>query len=95
MKEISHERIPQDEVGDRDPFDDGFGDDSEDESISGESTESVRMSKPASFKDNKGSNGKNGREEYDPDLDGQTVVGSSRSQGEGSKLLPTELVPHE
>ncbi|KAI0443624.1 vacuolar membrane protein-domain-containing protein [Xylaria telfairii] len=94
MKETGHERIPQ-EVDDRDPFDDGFGDDSDDGSISGESTESVLMSRPAGFKDKKGRDGKNGREEYDPDLDGQTVVGSSRSQGEGSKLLPTELVPHE
>ncbi|KAI0183908.1 FK506-binding protein 2 precursor [Xylaria flabelliformis] len=95
MKETGHERIPQDEGDDRDPFDDGFGDRSDDESDSGESTESVQMYKSASVKDNKGRDGKNGREEYDPDLDGQTVVGSSRSQAEGGKLLPTELVPHE
>ncbi|KAI1750961.1 vacuolar membrane protein-domain-containing protein [Xylaria castorea] len=94
MKEPGHERISQDEADDRDPFDDGFGD-SDDGSDSDESSESVRVSRPASFKDNKGKDGKNGREEYDPDLDGQTVVGSSRSQAEGDKLLPTGLVPHK
>ncbi|KAI0456647.1 vacuolar membrane protein-domain-containing protein [Xylaria acuta] len=95
MKETGHERISQDEVDERDPFDDGFGDDSDDGLLSDESTESVRMSRSTSFKDNKRGDSKNGREEYDPDLDGQTVVGSSRSQVEGSKLLLTELVPHE
>ncbi|KAI0468594.1 vacuolar membrane protein-domain-containing protein [Xylaria cf. heliscus] len=96
LREPGHERIPQDEVDDRDPFDDGFGDDSDDGSMSDESTESVRMSRSATFNNNnKARDSKNSREEYDPELDGQTVVGSSRSQGTTGKLLPAELVPHE
>lgn len=89
-----HQRIPQEEADDSDSFDETFGDDSDDGSISGESSQSVRMSRPVS-KDTRDKNGKNGREEYDPDLDGQTVVGSSGSQERRGKLLPAELVPHE
>ncbi len=95
MRETGHERIPQEEVDDSDPFDDGFGDDSDDGSISNESTDSVRMSRSASFKDAQRGSSKNGHQEYDPDLDGQTIVGSSKSQEERDKLLPRELVPHE
>ncbi|TGJ84845.1 hypothetical protein E0Z10_g3893 [Xylaria hypoxylon] len=94
LRETDHERLPQDEGDDRDPFDDDFGHDSDVGSISDESSDSVRMSRSASLKDTQ-INSKNGREEYDPELDGQTVVGSSRSQEERDKLLPTELVPHE
>ncbi|KAI0910633.1 vacuolar membrane protein-domain-containing protein [Ustulina deusta] len=95
MRETGHERMPQEEVDDSDPFDDGFGDDSDDGSISNESTDSVRMSRSASFKDAQRGSSKNGHQEYDPDLDGQTIVGSSKSQEERDKLLPRELVPHE
>ncbi|KAJ8121476.1 hypothetical protein ONZ43_g2082 [Nemania bipapillata] len=94
-KDMGHERIPQEDVDDRDPFGDSFGDDSDDGSISDESNESVRMSRSTSFTGTQKKNSKNTREEYDPDLDGQTVVGSSKSQEERAKLLPTELVPHE
>ncbi|KAI1128878.1 vacuolar membrane protein-domain-containing protein [Nemania abortiva] len=94
-KEMGHERISQEDVDDRDPFDDSFGDDSDDGSMSDESNESVRMSRSTSFTNTQKKSGKNAREEYDPDLDGQTVVGSSKSQEERGKLLPTELVPHE
>lgn len=95
LRETGHERLPQEDSNDRDPFNDVFGNASDDESISNESTDSVRMSRSATFKGaQKGSN-KNAREEYDPDLDGQTVVGSSRSQEERDKLLTRELAPHE
>ncbi|KAI1200536.1 vacuolar membrane protein-domain-containing protein [Nemania serpens] len=92
-KEMSLERIPQ-EVDDTDPFGDSFGDDSDDGSISDQSHESVQLSKSAS-KDTRKKNSKHVHEEYDPDLDGQTVVGSSKSQEERNKLLSPELVPHE
>ncbi|KAI1277183.1 vacuolar membrane protein-domain-containing protein [Xylaria sp. FL0933] len=95
LKETGHERLPQQEADDSDPFDDGFGDESDDDSVSNESSDSVRMSRSESFKDTRRGSSKNGREEYDPDLDGQTVVGSSRSQEERDKLIARELVPHE
>ncbi|KAI1428341.1 vacuolar membrane protein-domain-containing protein [Xylaria sp. FL1777] len=96
LRETGHERVAQEEEeDDSDPFDDGFGDDSDDGSISNESSDSVRMSRSATFKDTKRGDSKNGHEEYDPDLDGQTVVGSSRSQEERDKLLTRELVPPE
>ncbi|KAF2968042.1 hypothetical protein GQX73_g5476 [Xylaria multiplex] len=95
MRETDHERLPQNDEDDRDPFDDGFGDDGDDGSISGRSSDSVRMSRPASFKNAQKGNSNTSREEYDPDLDGQTVVGSSRSGEERNKLLTAELVPHE
>ncbi|KAJ8122631.1 hypothetical protein O1611_g9794 [Lasiodiplodia mahajangana] len=94
-KDMGHERISQEDVDGRDPFDDSFGDDSDDESTSDESNESVKMSRSTSFTDTQKKSAKNAREEYDPDLDGQTVVGSSRSQEERGKLLPRELLPHE
>ncbi|KAI1147157.1 vacuolar membrane protein-domain-containing protein [Nemania diffusa] len=94
-KDVGHERIPQEDIDDRDPFDDSFGDDSDDGAMSDESNESVRMSRSTSFAGTQKKSNKNAREEYDPDLDGQTVVGSSKSQEERSKLLPTELLPHE
>ncbi|KAI1261018.1 vacuolar membrane protein-domain-containing protein [Xylariaceae sp. FL1019] len=87
-----HQRIPsEDSTGDRDSFDDSFNDHQDDASIaSGESSASVKPLKP------NGKGKKAEREEYDPELDGQTVVGSSRSQeGERIKTLPKELVPHE
>ncbi|KAI0164967.1 vacuolar membrane protein-domain-containing protein, partial [Xylariaceae sp. FL1272] len=86
-----HQRIPsEDSSGDRDPFDDSFDDQDDDASIaSGESHASVKLLK------SNGKGKKAEREEYDPELDGQTVVGSSRSQdGERIKTLPKELVPH-
>ncbi|KAI0402812.1 vacuolar membrane protein-domain-containing protein [Xylaria palmicola] len=96
MKEMGHERLPQEEGDDdRDPFDDHFGTESEDGSTSDGSSGSVQLSRSASAKNTQERHNKSGREEYDPDLDGQTVVGSSRSQEEGSKLLQPELVPHE
>jgi hypothetical protein len=88
-KEADHEPILQEEVDDRDSFDDVFGDESDDGSNSVESSESVRMSRSASFKDQQQN------DEYDPELDGQTVVGSSRSEEERGKLLPRELIPAE
>ncbi|KAI0535700.1 vacuolar membrane protein-domain-containing protein [Xylaria digitata] len=95
MRETDHERLPQNDEDGRDAFDDGFGDDSNDGSISRRSSDSVRMSRSTSFKNTQKGNSNNGREEYDPDLDGQTIVGSSRSGEERNKLLTAELVPHE
>ncbi|KAK5624411.1 hypothetical protein RRF57_000127 [Xylaria bambusicola] len=93
LKETGHDRLPQDD--DRDPFDDHFGDDSDDESIGNESTDSMPLSKSVTSKDAQKGSSKNAREEYDPEFDGQTVVGSSRSQEERDKLLTRELAPHE
>jgi len=98
-KEVDHERVPQDGGDDRDPFDDTIVDDSDDDSTSGESSDSVRMLRPGKSAvtrksgGNKNNNG-NGHEEYNPELDGQTVVESSRSEEDRAKLLK-ELVPHE
>ncbi|KAI1177513.1 vacuolar membrane protein-domain-containing protein [Nemania sp. FL0916] len=94
-KETDHELIPQEDASERDPFGDSFGDDSDDESASDDSHDSVQMSRSAKLKGSLTTSGKNGHEEYDPDLDGQTVVGSSKSQEERGKVLPRELVPPE
>ncbi|KAI1482756.1 vacuolar membrane protein-domain-containing protein [Daldinia eschscholtzii] len=93
LKEPGHESVPSEEGDGRDPFDDA-NIESDDESISGESNESMKLSSSRNFKkaDIKGQD--NGREEYDPDLDGQTIIGSSRSQERGT-LLPKELAPPE
>ncbi|KAI0135573.1 vacuolar membrane protein-domain-containing protein [Daldinia grandis] len=93
LKEPGHESVPSEEGDGRDPFDNALIE-SDDESISGESNESMKLSNSKDFKraDIKGPD--SGREEYDPDLDGQTIIGSSRSQERG-KLLPKELVPPE
>ncbi|KAF3061358.1 hypothetical protein GL218_03229 [Daldinia childiae] len=93
LKEPGHESLPSEDGDRQDPFDDALIE-SDDESISGESNESMKLSNSRNFKkaDIKGPD--SGREEYDPDLDGQTIIGSSRSQERG-KLLPKELVPHE
>ncbi|KAJ3562527.1 hypothetical protein NPX13_g8536 [Xylaria arbuscula] len=96
LKETGHERLPQEDSDERDPFNDTFGDESDEESISNESNNSVQLSRSATFKGATQKGGsKNDREEYDPNLDGQTVVGSSRSQEERDKLLTQELAPHE
>ncbi|KAI0199150.1 vacuolar membrane protein-domain-containing protein [Astrocystis sublimbata] len=97
----THERLPQDDRDDeRDPFDDSFGeedsdgllssDDDDDEDDAGHGTVPVE-----SKSSGKGGAGPNAHEEYDPDLDGQTVVGSTKSLVDGGKILPRELVPHE
>ncbi|KAI2784850.1 vacuolar membrane protein-domain-containing protein [Daldinia loculata] len=94
LKEPGHESLLPSEGGDgQDSFDDALIE-SDDESISGESNESMKLSNSRNFQraDIKGPDGR--REEYDPDLDGQTIIGSSRSQERG-KLLPKELVPPE
>ncbi|KAH9909148.1 vacuolar membrane protein-domain-containing protein [Xylariomycetidae sp. FL2044] len=96
MKDTGHERVPS-EDHERDPFDDALidsDDDDDDNSDSGESSESVKLSKPK-FKNSGVRASKSNLEEYDPDLDGQTVVGSSRSQTESGKLLPKNMVPPE
>ncbi|KAI0851474.1 vacuolar membrane protein-domain-containing protein [Daldinia vernicosa] len=95
LKEPGHESIPSEEGDGQDSFDDALIE-SDDESISGESNESMKLSNSRSFKKAgiKGPDG--GREEYDPDLDGQTIIGSSRSQERGKPLpIPKELFPPE
>ncbi|KAI2614504.1 vacuolar membrane protein-domain-containing protein [Hypoxylon fragiforme] len=94
-EDTGHERLPSDENNDVDPFDDALASSDDEGSISGESNESMKLSKSRNFKKTGGKNPEDGLEEYDPDLDGLTVVGSSRSQGDRGKLLPKELVPHE
>ncbi|KAI0383776.1 vacuolar membrane protein-domain-containing protein [Hypomontagnella monticulosa] len=96
LKEPGHERLPSEDGGDRDPFDDALADSDDDDSVSGESNESMKLSSSRTFKkaENKGPD--NGREEYDPDFDGQTVIGSSRSHEDRGKLpLPKEMIPPE
>ncbi|KAI1143485.1 vacuolar membrane protein-domain-containing protein [Hypoxylon sp. FL0543] len=94
LKETEHERLQSEDGDGRDPFDDALIDSDEEGSISGESNQSMKLSSSKTFKrSQKGPDG--GREEYDPDLDGQTVIGSSRSHEDRGKLLPKELVPPE
>ncbi|KAI1808332.1 vacuolar membrane protein-domain-containing protein [Daldinia bambusicola] len=93
LKEPGHESLSSEEGDGRDPFDDENLD-SDDGSISGESNESMRLSSSRTFKKADIKNPDSGREEYDPDLDGQTIIGSSRSQERGT-LLPKELAPPE
>ncbi|KAI0392383.1 hypothetical protein F5Y17DRAFT_360677 [Xylariaceae sp. FL0594] len=95
MKETDHhERVPQEDDDERDPFDDTIEEISDDESISSESTESVRMLRPGKSTAARKSGNKPGHEEYDPEFDGQTVVGGSRGEEDRGKLLK-ELAPHE
>ncbi|CAJ2502016.1 Uu.00g048690.m01.CDS01 [Anthostomella pinea] len=97
MKDTDHERLPQEDHHERDPFDDALADsDDDDASSSGESSESVKLARSKSSKGAERKHPKIGHEEYDPELDGQTVIGSSKSQDErGGKPLPKELVPPE
>ncbi|KAI0009775.1 vacuolar membrane protein-domain-containing protein [Xylariaceae sp. FL0662B] len=94
-KETDHERLPQDDHNDRDPFDDALVASDDDESTSGESSGSVKLESSDKFKQAGRDSPRNGHEEYDPDFDGQTVIGSSRSQEDRGKLLPKEVVPPE
>ncbi|KAI1501704.1 vacuolar membrane protein-domain-containing protein [Biscogniauxia marginata] len=93
-KETDHEILPAEDGDERDPFDSVI-EDSDDESNSGESSESMKLSRSTSFRNAGRSGTKIGHEEYDPDLDGQTVVGSNRSREERGKALPKELIPPE
>ncbi|KAI1407809.1 vacuolar membrane protein-domain-containing protein [Hypoxylon sp. FL1857] len=94
LKETDHERLPSEDGDEGDPFDDALIDSDDEASVSGESNRSMKLSSSRTFKKTqKGPD--TGREEYDPDLDGQTVIGSSRSHEDRGKILPKELVPPE
>ncbi|KAI1455664.1 vacuolar membrane protein-domain-containing protein [Annulohypoxylon moriforme] len=94
LKDNGHERLPSEDDEGRDPFDDALADSDDEGSVSGESNESMKLSDSRNFKKpQKGPD--QGREEYDPDLDGQTVIGSSRSHEDRGRLIPKELVPPE
>ncbi|KAI1768276.1 vacuolar membrane protein-domain-containing protein [Hypoxylon sp. FL1150] len=95
MKEEGHERLQSEDGDGRDPFDDALLDSDDEGSVSGESNESMKLSSSRTFKKTGEQNPENQREEYDPELDGQTVIGSSRSQVDRGKLLPKELAPPE
>ncbi|KAI2629687.1 vacuolar membrane protein-domain-containing protein [Hypoxylon sp. NC1633] len=95
MKETGHERLPSEDGDDRDPFDDALVESDDESSVSGESNESMKLSSSVNFKKAGGKDSEHGHEEYDPDLDGQTVIGSSRSQEDKGRLLPKELAPPE
>ncbi|KAI0022589.1 vacuolar membrane protein-domain-containing protein [Xylariomycetidae sp. FL0641] len=88
--EVDHERLPT-EDNDRDPFDDALADSDDDGASSVSSNESMKLSKSREFRHAEGRPKPKGHEEYNPDLDGQTVVGSNKSQEERGKLLPAEL----
>ncbi|KAI1780042.1 vacuolar membrane protein-domain-containing protein, partial [Hypoxylon cercidicola] len=92
LKEEGHERLPSEDGDARDPFDNALLDSDDEGSISEESNESMKLSSSRTFK-KAGGKDTDQREEYDPDLDGQTVIGSSRSQEDRGKLLPKELAP--
>ncbi|KAI1383258.1 vacuolar membrane protein-domain-containing protein [Hypoxylon trugodes] len=94
LKETDHERLPSEDGDDGDPFDDALVDSDDESSISGESSQSMKLSSSRNFK-KAGRKDQDDREEYDPDLDGQTIIGSSRSQEDRGKPLPKELVPPE
>ncbi|KAI2467766.1 vacuolar membrane protein-domain-containing protein [Annulohypoxylon bovei var. microspora] len=94
LKDNGHERLPSEDDEARDPFDDAIAESDDEGSVSGDSNESMKLSDSRNFKKpQKGPD--QGREEYDPDLDGQTVIGSSISQEGRGRLLPKELVPPE
>lgn len=95
LKDEGHERLPSEDGDARDPFDDALLDSDDEGSISEESNESMKLSSSRTFKKSGGRDSDNQHEEYDPDLDGQTVIGSSRSQEDRGKLLPKELAPAE
>jgi hypothetical protein len=91
-----HQRLATDDHDDdhRDPFADALADSDDDYegSDSGESSDSVKMSK---MKDSSKKGSAEDREEYDPDFDGQTVVGSSRSHDGKGRIIQKEMLPHE
>lgn len=95
MQEPGHERLASEDGDERDPFDDALLDSDDEGSVSGESNESMKLSSSRDFRKAGGKDTSSEREEYDPDLDGQTVIGSSRSQEDRGKLLPKGLVPPE
>ncbi|KAI1083190.1 vacuolar membrane protein-domain-containing protein [Whalleya microplaca] len=90
-----HERLPSEDGDDRDPFEDPLVASDDEGSISGESSESMKLSSSRVFKQGGSVSPRKAHEEYDPDFDGQTVIGSSRSQEDRGRLLPKELVPPE
>lgn len=97
-KETDHERLPTEDSDDeRDSFNNALVDSDDDDDVvsSNASSEDVRMSRSKTLKSKAVKGLKNEEAEYDPDLDGQTVVGSSRSQQERGRLLPKELIPPE
>ncbi|KAI1828045.1 vacuolar membrane protein-domain-containing protein [Xylaria intraflava] len=97
LQENGHERIPQEEVEDRDSFDEQFGDDSDDSSNGDGNGENMGALKSTGLKGTGTKANNNDREEYDPDIDGQTVIGSSSSQDERDKFsrITTKIVPRE
>ncbi|KAI1433013.1 vacuolar membrane protein-domain-containing protein [Xylaria sp. CBS 124048] len=96
LQEPGHERVPQEEVEGRDSFNDDFGDDGYNESNGEENGEIGGMLRSTGLRDTGKKGRRNDPEEYDPDIDGQTVIGSRSSQEERLKAQRlTELAPHE
>ncbi|RYP54986.1 hypothetical protein DL768_000302 [Monosporascus sp. mg162] len=96
MKETTHEILPTEDEGRRDPFDNALADSDDESSASEESSESMRLARTKHFKNKKSGrrDSKDDHEEYDPDRDGATTTRAGRSQERGG-LLNKELVPPE
>lgn len=92
----THERLPTEDEGSRDPFDDALVESDEEGSTSGESSESVRLAKTKYFSRNSGRRAqRDEHEEYDPDRDGSPTTARPGSSRERGSLLNKELVPPE
>jgi hypothetical protein len=89
VEHTDHQRIPTQDHDEHDPFSDPLMDSDDEGSDSGDSNESMKLSKV------KDSRVTQNQDSYDPDLDGQTVVGSSRSAEGRGRLIQKEMLPHE
>ncbi|KAK8139863.1 FK506-binding protein 2 precursor [Apiospora sp. TS-2023a] len=103
-KETDHERLPtEDPDHDRNRFDDTLADSDDDVASGSENSDDVRLSRSQEFKrsqEAKRNEPKKGpkvsSDEYNPDVDGHTVTGSSKAhRGSRGKLLQKEMLPHE
>lgn len=103
-KEMDHERLPsEDPDHDRGRFDDTLADSDDDVASGSENSDDVRLSRSQEFKraqESKRNEPKRGpkvsSDEYNPDVDGHTAMGSSKAhRGSRGKLLQKEMLPHE
>ncbi|KAK8089600.1 hypothetical protein PG997_004561 [Apiospora hydei] len=102
-QETDHERLPtEDPDHDRSRFDDALADSDDDVASGSENSDDVRLSRSQEFKrtqESKRNEPKKGpkvsSDEYNPDVDGHTTTGSSRTHLGRGKLLQKEMVPHE
>ncbi|KAI0483005.1 hypothetical protein GGR56DRAFT_670820 [Xylariaceae sp. FL0804] len=94
-KETGHDRLATDDQGgEADPFADAL-EDSDDDSNSGESSQSLKMVNSNTPKNGPKRRPEDGQEAYNPAVDGEPVQGDGKSQEGRQKLLQEEMIPPE